>query len=291
MQTELPIRTTDTVLFGIHELDSKKDILDLQRKAQIEELILAIAFKEKNSERALSLISEIKLPPRPNHVGVDEKICACKKFISIFEEADIYKKEITSRIPGKRREYLVGTLQNIYSDQVFSKLPPNFSARALNFESFEEMCESIFSGECDFGIMPTESSDNGKLLRFYSLMDRYDLKINAVFDAENSDSSATTRYSIVSRYIEYKEDRFGKPDQFEFSVNLGDPQLLGEILYAADLCGMSLRRIDSLPVPYKDNEFLFCPVFDVNDADIDAFLLYMYIDFPQYTPIGIFPKL
>ncbi|MBE6600074.1 MAG: hypothetical protein E7640_02550 [Ruminococcaceae bacterium] len=289
MRTELPMRITDTVLLGIRELDLKKDIIDTQRKAQIEELVLALAFKEKNSERTLSLISEIKL--NPGHVGVEEKICACKKFISVFEEADIYKKEITSRMPGKRRGYLVGMLQNTYSDQVFFKLQSNFSAQALNFGSFEEMCESIFSGECDFGILPTESSDNGKLLRFYSLMDRYDLKINAVLDEENSDSSATTRYAIVSRYIEYGKDRFGTPDLFEFSVNPGDPQLLGKILYAADLCGMSLRRIDSLPVPYKDNEFLFCPVFDINGADIDAFLLYMYIDFPQYTPIGIFPKL
>ncbi len=289
--TVLPRADAQAVILGIEEIDEKKELLDRQRCAQMDELVAALAFSEGDAEHTLVALGKIKSDKSPDLLGVDERVEACRKFLSLFPDTDIYKKELLIRIPKKSGNYTVGMLRNSYSDQALSEFSLTIPTEARSLESFEDICESIVSGECDFGILPTESSDNGKLIRFYSLIDKYDLKINAVVDTENEDGTETTRYALISRTIYYPDSVLKDPDHFEFSINLSDPRLLGEIIYAASKLGMKLLRIDSLPVPYKDREFLFCPVFDVKEAYMDAFLLYMYLDFPQYTPIGIFPRL
>lgn len=280
----------NAVIIGINELDTKKRVLELQRRAQIEELVLHAEFSEKDADAALALLASVKPEHRLDLEETSERIALCKKFISVFGTNGLYKRDFGASLK-KSQEYRVGMLENRYSTAALNAFESGLPLCSVLYQSFEEVCENIVNSTCDFGIIPTESSDNGKLLRFYSLINRYDLKINAVSDIEYSDSSATTRYALVSKGIEYPESSLGTPDYFEFSINLHDPQALNFIIYAASLCSMRLHRIDSLPISYKDREFLFCPIFEVKDADIDTFILYMYLDFPQYTPLGIFPRI
>jgi hypothetical protein len=53
---------------------------------------------------------------------------------------------------------------------------------------------------------------------------------------------------------------------------------------------MKLVRIDSVELPYKDKEYAFHVVLSVREADLQLFMLYMTLCFPQYIPVGIFKK-
>jgi hypothetical protein len=271
------------------ELDERKKQIDAQRAAQIKELILSLIHRNKDSDSVLSALSNIK----PNHISVfenaQERISACRQILSSFCDLSFYKADFLT--VDKKETEKIGILDNNYIREVFERLSEKKSLSPVFFSSFDEICENINSGNCAYGILPTESTESGKLLRFYHLMDEYDLKINAACDISYADDSAATRYSLVSKNIILQSSCFGPPDCLEFTINPENIQSLNEILYAASLCSLELQRIDSIPIPYKENEFSFCPVFKIKNSEIDTFLLYMYLDFPQYTPIGVFPIL
>ena len=282
-------RDISAVIQGIAELDERKKLLDLQRDAQIKELVLSLSHREKDPEKLLSVISRIKPDMSCPFENVQERIFACRQILNFFPSLSSHKADFVQHTP--QGEDAIGILDNNYIKAVFDELSVKRAFSPICFSSFDEICENISSGNCAYGILPIESSENGKLLRFYNLIDRHDLKINAVCDISYSDDSATTRYALVSKSIMCPKSCLEDPDYFEFAVNLESPQSLNEILCAASFCSMELHRIDSVPIAYKEKEFSFCPVFKIEKSDIDTFLLYMYLDFPQYTPIGIYPKL
>ncbi len=283
-------RDINAVLHGINELDVKKKRLDIERKAQMQELALSLCFPDKDPEKILNILSTIRPAVSSGEESVVERIELCRTLLDQFNDLTYYSIDlsIAEAKPGKKT---VGVLDNRYIGLAFQRFSNKEAMEAVSFFSFDEMCESISNGECDYGILPTESSDSGKLLRFYSLIDRHDLKINAVCDISYDDESSTTRYSLVSKFSEFPKSRFGEYDYIEFSINLDNAQRINEIITAASLCSMKLHRIDSIPIAYKEKEFSFCSVFETKNADINTFLLYMYLDFPQYTPIGIFPQM
>ena len=282
-------RDVSAIVDALTELDERKDLIDEARTAQIKELVLSLAHKSSDSENVLSALSTIKPQKLSVFENARERIFACKQILSCFPALSIYKEDFAQATPNGSNE--IGVLDNNYIRTVLERFSSKKSFYPIFYSSFDEICENISTGNCTYGILPTESTESGKLLRFYNLIDRYDLKINAVCDIAYSDDSATTRYALVSKSITFPSSCFGDPDYLEFTVNLENSQSLNEILYAASLCSLELHRIDSIPIPYKEKEFSFSPVFKIKKSEIDTFLLYMYLDFPQYTPIGVFPIL
>ena len=280
----------NSVLSEIDKLDEKKGLIDQLRQAQIKELLLAAAYEGKETERVLLTIAALKCVGNYTADNVDERVFLCKSFISLFKDANAHKREFLNRSGTEVGDMSACLLENRYGELALKNFSQLIPLKAVIAQSFEDICDNILEGVCDYGIIPTESSDNGKLIRFYSLIDRYDLKIIAVTDIEHSDNSSSTRYALIGKNVEFPNNIFGAPDYLEFSIKLDSPELLEFIIRAAKLCGMKLSRIDSIPIAYREREFSFCPVFSVQGANIDAFLLYMQLDFPQYAPIGIFPK-
>ena len=289
MYSQFGSRDVSAFFEGVAELDERKKLIDTQRIAQIKELVLSLAYREKDPEKVLSVISKIKQERSFAFENVQEIIFACRQILACFPDLSIHRTDFLQS--DNRNAETIGILDNNYIREVLNKLSLKKEFSPICFSSFDEICENINSGSCVYGILPIESSENGKLLRFYNLIDRHDLKINAVCDIPYSDDSATTRYALVSKNIIFPETCFGKPDYLEFTLYLERAQLLNEILYAASLCSMELHRIDSVPISYKEKEFSFCPIFKIKKSEIDTFLLYMCLDFPQYTPIGVYPKL
>ena len=278
-------RDIDAVLRGIEELDSRYANDSDIRCAQIRELASALFGEEADAEKASKFLPLLK-PSRHaddvNHIhGVAERIVLCREFTQAYTQ-----KSADSNMDGC--EKTVAILNNGYMQEAFDKLCSKFNRSAVYCGSFEEMCENVGTESYDYAIVPIENSENGKLLRFYTLIGRYDLKINAVCDISYSDGSATTRYALVSKSV---QDTARRADCFEFSVSLDHSVFLNDILLAASLCSMKLQRIDSVEIPYKDKEFSFYLVFDIEGADADSFMLYMSLDFPQYIPVGIFEKI
>ncbi|MBQ8389072.1 MAG: hypothetical protein IJX46_09125 [Clostridia bacterium] len=273
-------RNTDTVIEGILEIERRFTVDSSIREAQIRELAISLFRDENDPDQALALISEIKSGSGLFR-NVNECIVLCRELLGRYGD----RLELrTGAFNDKSKT--VAVLNNGYMERAFESFCDLDRLERVYYSGFEELCESVSAESCDCAIVPIENSENGKLLRFYSLIDRYDLKINAVCDVSYVDESASTRYALVSKNL----SAFADPDCFEFSISLESDQSINDVLFAASLCHMRLVRIDSIELPYKDKEFAFHVVFDLQGADLQLFMLYMTLSFPQYIPIGIFKK-
>ena len=135
--------------------------------------------------------------------------------------------------------------------------------------------------------MPIENSANGKLFSFYSLIDKYDLKIFAVCDLEDYPSEKTTRYALVcKKTFIYQSNK--KSSYVEFSLIEDESYSLKNILEAAELCGLKLYRIDTAVAPYGDLAFKFYHIFKSKEESAIPFLLYLNYKYPRYEAIGYY---
>ena len=151
--------------------------------------------------------------------------------------------------------------------------------------TFEEICADVYNSESDYCILPIECSSNGKMFSFYSLINKYELKIFAVCDVDEGVSGKRTRYALLSRKtLVYTSE--AQLEYFEFSIIGSKDYCLYDILEAANSSPISVYRIDTLPVPYDDLKFRFHHIFEGRKKDIIPFIMYLNFKYPQYEVIG-----
>jgi hypothetical protein len=192
---------------------------------------------------------------------------------------------------------------NIYADEAFlhfSRVLP--IAKACYSDSFTGMCEQLASGECEYCILPLENTQDGKLVRFYSLIERYELKIVLQCTVTAADNRHSTVFGLCRRGSALPallvRDR---SCLFEFLFWQENEHLsLSGLLHAAECASLSLVRVDCLP--RSDDEILmgagypFDVCFEVSPAkdasvpgqDLLAFLMYLSIHAPSFLPLGIY---
>lgn len=196
---------------------------------------------------------------------------------------------------------------SIYTDEAFlhfSRVLP--TARAVYSDSFSGVCEQVFNGLCEYCILPLENSQDGKLVRFYNLVQKYELKIVLTCSVTTSDNRHSTTFGLCRRGLLWPSLMLpDKPFSFEF-LFWQEPEhaSLGELLTAASACSLSLVRADCLP--RSDEEILigagypFALHFEAlprdrasgaTERDFLAFLLYLSVHSPTYLPLGIYQHL
>ena len=197
---------------------------------------------------------------------------------------------------------------SIYTDEAFlhfSRVLP--TARAVYSDSFSGVCEQVFNGKCEYCILPLENTQDGKLVRFYELIQKYELKIELTCSVTTSDNRHSTVFGLCCRGLRWPELPLPRRDFcFEF-LFWQEPEhvTLGELLTAASACSLCLVRTDCLP--RSDEEILmgagypFALCFDVPfengqdplypHRDFLAFLLYLAVHSPSSLPLGIYRRL
>lgn len=197
---------------------------------------------------------------------------------------------------------------SIYTDEAFlhfSRVLP--TARALYSSSFTGVCEQVFNGVCEYCILPLENTQDGKLVRFFELIQKYELKIELTCSVTTSDNRHSTVFGLCRRGLRWPQLPMPHKDFcFEF-LFWQEPEhvTLGELLTAASACSLTLSRADCLP--RSDEEILmgagypFALCFDVSSAigqdtpdphrDFLTFLLYLAVHSPSYLPLGIYQRL
>lgn len=278
------------LLDNISELGARKDLIDRQLDISFELLAKRIAEDTKNINSPLQSISDYR--------KLLEKYCKdasperCIGFIKELTSAMSFPLSFLSMIDepfelfSKSSAAKISYVKNNYNDMaymLFSKLflNPKVSYAA----SFEEVCEDVYNGISDYCILPLESVSNGKMFGFYSLIEKYELKVFAVCDVEEEHSEERTRYALLSKSNLLFLDSFRK-NYFEFSV-IGDNEYNAlSISRAAQGCGMKLYRVDSLPVKYDNSIFRFYYVFEYDSSSVIPFLIYLNFKYPQCKSIG-----
>ncbi|MBO4265251.1 MAG: hypothetical protein J5922_04160 [Clostridia bacterium] len=190
--------------------------------------------------------------------------------------------------PKNRTSNTVAYFNNSYTDRAykqFSKLlrKPN----AVYSESIMNVCEALCYGNAEYGILPIENSKDGSLANFYSLIMRYDLKINAECKIISDDDS-TTVFALVSRDLNF--DWLNLPSYLaEFSIST-DPSSLCRLISSANDLGFSLIKINSTPsaYAYDDMRYVYDCTFKSSGGDISAFVCYLKFFAPRFETVGFY---
>lgn len=205
----------------------------------------------------------------------------------------------------------VAYMPGSFADKAYLRLTANLhNPRADATSSFVDACEEVHSGLAEYCILPLENANNGRLIAFTRLILRYRLQIVAVCDLENraADGQAT-RFALLR---EGEEGRFPTPSALVSPesplcleiIHLTDSPSLTELLSAAEFCGLTLSRVDTLPAFDELEIFLeesppataFACVFhagtgaDFNEADGDltTFRRFLALEAPEDILTGFY---
>ncbi len=288
-------RDIDAVLGALAELDAREDRIKKQRIAEIREL--AITLKRK----------DVGIADLPRIISTVDRVNGAPE-LRALEHVILYREFLGDRLSeDEKRKALFPSPLDTQPDGSGEKklmyVPGEYSSRALKHfsgnvrgliaesaQSYGAICEDIYSEGCDYGILPIRSSAGGRLSGFYSLIDRYELRIASACRIQGEDGGSTT-FALVGKSLVYPDRAFGEPSRLEFFVSLDSDRSLREILSAAAYCGLELLGIDTFEFSSLNDRLTFCPIFSLDGADTETFLLYMAADFPQYIPIGIYKTL
>ena len=177
------------------------------------------------------------------------------------------------------------------------------TAKACYADSFSAVCEQVFDGQCEYCILPLENTQDGKLVRFYGLIEKYELKIALTCKVTTSDTRHFTIFGLCRRGIVWPSLALrDRSVCFEF-VFWQEPEHLSiaRLLNAAECSSLSLLRADCLP--RSDDEILmgagypFDLCFELpppdaahtsTERDFLAFLLFLSVHAPTHLPLGIY---
>ena len=216
------------------------------------------------------------------------KLCLELKMRSV-KDTDLEKSALQSgdcELFSAKKLATVSYIKNNYNDTAFLHFSKLFHSTKVSYgTSFEDVCERVYNGVCDYCILPIESATAGKLFSFYSLIDKYDLRIFAVCDIDESSSAKRTRYALLSRTSLIYADNAQK-SYLEFSLIKDASYELSHILDTASAIGASLYRIDSIPVPYDDLTFKIYHVFEADSKTLLTLRLYLEYKYPQLKTVG-----
>ena len=156
--------------------------------------------------------------------------------------------------------------------------------------SFREACDDVFFSRSAYCAVPVMNGTEGRLSGFCSLIDRYDLKTVMRTEVVLSDSSRT-EFALLKKSIEYIKPTVGEMGTgLQISISAMSGEQIASLITAASSFGVTVKRIDTFPTEYSDgvyvNEF-FCRIS--HDASLGGFFLYLFLEFPQFVPKGIFP--
>lgn len=214
------------------------------------------------------------------------RILSCKKPLLtgfFFPDSEELPASASHRIIYQKNSYTNDAFLQ------FSTLLPN--ARAAYAHSFHAACEAVYHQECEYCILPVENSVEGQLNGFFRLIEQYGLNIALSCEVHGNASARSTRFALLRRNPLPIMQVDGGEYFFEFSLPMGQKPETSDILTAAQLCGLRLYRIDSIPHVSSESRFLNHYVFYTKGADLHAFLLYLAMEAPHYTPIGLYPHL
>ncbi len=185
----------------------------------------------------------------------------------------------------------IAYLRNAYTDAAFHAFSEVMPAKAVYYSDFPGVCEAVYYKNATACILPLSNSVDGRMLRFYSLLARYDLRIAAVCRIPSDDGETSTTYALLRRGITIPVRGESGEVYLECRLHFDLDMTLDRVCDAAALYGLRLARIDSAPLDYDGDGFAYDVIFSVpREGDIFSMLVYLYLLVPQFTLFGIYTR-
>ncbi len=183
----------------------------------------------------------------------------------------------------------IAYLKNAYADDAFRRFSEVFEEPTVTYAAdFTAVCEEVYYGRADMCILPLDSSRDAKLISFYRLIGKYELRIVMSCDVSSGDG-VMTRYALLRKSAFLPSEKQDKKGElfFEFSFVPDESSALCDVLTAAADCGLKLYKVDALPLTYTDSEFLYDVILRCPETP-EVFALYMSLAVPQYELLGVY---
>ena len=273
---------------NLREFNKRLEITTQQKEITLSELAKLYCENYSDTSDILDILRETVT-----------KLCAADEIIFLSE---LCRSELSEKIKnmlfiGSSEPTLAGAhskisyVKNRYNDLAFE----HFSRSVANAKpdyalSFTECCENVFDGHCEFCILPVMNSKDGRLMSFYSLLDRYELKICETIELDSDDLSTTIKHARISRSCKEQKSRASKNQNyvFEFSIIDENTKFFSALFEAATKLDATLTSVDSLPIEYASGMQKFFFSFVLPQQNALAFRLFVALNHQTYTPLGIY---
>ena len=298
---------------NLQELDARLSRITEQELAHLRELAREIAEDADFTPEFLASLSEHRftdattegnclsenlpaIQARRSCESVWRSVLLCREIRRYLSDKEQPSPDMLFGDPEEFFESAVNHIvyqQNSYADDAYLRFCTLLeSPRATYAKSFEEVCTRVYNRECEYGILPIETSQEGRLNGFWNLIARYELKLAAICDVSTTNQNQTTRFALLRRAPIFLSSKQLANRFFECTVPLRSPRNAFDVLYAAETCGLTLSKLHS-----EDHFAADCPpaslrlVFRTNDGDLETFLLYLFLEQPGHSFIGFYPYL
>ena len=209
-------------------------------------------------------------------------------FLRDSEEESALGEDISENAADK-----IAYVQNTFTDAVylcFSKMLRR--PRAAYFDSFSGVCEEVYNGICEYCILPILYDRDGKLFRFYELLEKYDLRIVCACDLPHieKDGISVTRYALIRRNLTAPRTSEDEQDitYLELLLPADDSVSLCELLQVAQACRMTPERIDTRSNAEAPESLYHHITFRLDHSDIRVFYAFLTLDVPRCTLLGLY---
>ena len=273
---------------NIREFSQRSEISDTQRALSVSELT-SLFLEDAVTDNDKGLYVKFVRALGKNALPAD-KALFCKR-LSLLRQGE--RKEVSenrdSTAAGAHGK--VAIVRNRYNEEAFSVFSKTIlRPKSVYATSFNQACEAVIDGECEFCVLPVEDSHGGKLFGFYSMLDRYELKICSSYSIETDEDAESVKYALVGKK---SPDRLPKSAGWvlECSVISDDGRFPADIIEVSHIFEAKLSKIDSMPVEYDDVRQKYYFSFELQRKNALAFDLYLSVEQPRYSQIGIYPRL
>ena len=278
----MPKRSTfDVIIANLNQLKEREATLKELRALEIAEIPYTLG--ENAALRDIIQLYRKYMPLTNTDISASDRIQFCKIIAEHNKENlrhILVKSDVSTIISA------VAYVKNQYSLEALAKLCKHITVHQEHvFSSFGELCDDIESGDADACIIPIENTTDGKLVNFYSIIDRYELKILSTCEIESSDGNQVTRYALLKRNIVIPNS---ERCCIELTFVSTQANTLKDMIEISSLLGLSVHRIDSLPLRYNKSSFEISSVLYGTLDDIMTFILFLKLNIPQHTILGLY---
>ena len=286
----------NSVRENLSELNRRYSILDEQRSILVSELTDSI-ISELGNDSPDTMYREFQRVL--DFADLTDKLVFSEKLAAHYSPKDLTRLLLSAYSDGlvpAGTHGKISYIRNRYNDEAyarFSSVIPH--TKPIFFSDFEDCCEAIASGESEFTILPLEDSVDGKMFGFYSMLDRYGLKITYVCNVEREDNSKIIKYALAGKHFQTEHLEKGKRDYlrtFEFTMTQSPSTNLLDLYRAVKISNATENRVSSVCLPYGDNLARFYHSVTISrKTNFLPFLLFLSLEYPEYTPIGIYREI
>ncbi len=217
----------------------------------------------------------------------------CEEFTDAgsFGFIDTYADDDENPVDTARIAYM----QNTFSDRAYRIFERVFERVTANyFPGFREVCEEVYYGRCNYGILPVASSTDGPLLSFHKLQSKYDLKIALEADVEMNDDTVM-RFALLKKGLGTLPgsipDLCGAWRYMDISVIITDDIKTGDFLSSCEVLGADILNITSAPTApteyYGETPALTLQL-DITNANLEAMYIFLEASHIRYDVSGIY---